>query len=85
MTISVETQASALKRSTARSDAGPSTSPDISSFPDRWYADGILKKLPVLLLPLLYLGSMLLYSAEMTPWGQHVDPESAYAMNGLIP
>jgi hypothetical protein len=34
-------------------------------------------------LPLLYLIVALLYSANSAPWGRQVDPESAYAMNGL--
>ncbi|MBR1143923.1 hypothetical protein [Bradyrhizobium sp. AUGA SZCCT0431] len=37
----------------------------------------------VLALPLLYLIVALTYSAYMAPWGRQVDPESAYAMNGL--
>ena len=38
----------------------------------------------VLLLPLLYLAATLIYSACMAPWGRQVDPESAYAMNGIV-
>jgi hypothetical protein len=34
-------------------------------------------------LPLVYLIVALLYSANSAPWGRQVDPESAYAMNGL--
>ncbi|MGA7810375.1 hypothetical protein, partial [Bradyrhizobium sp.] len=34
-------------------------------------------------LPLVYLIVALLYSAESAPWGRQVDPESAYAMNGI--
>ena len=34
-------------------------------------------------LPLAYLFAALLYSANSAPWGQQVDPESAYAMTGL--
>jgi len=34
-------------------------------------------------LPLIYLIVALLYSAASAPWGRQVDPESAYAMNGL--
>lgn len=45
---------------------------------------GRLAKFWVLLLPLLYLAATLIYSACMAPWGRHVDPESAYAMNGII-
>ena len=37
----------------------------------------------VAVLPLLYLIVALLYSANSAPWGRQVDPESAYAMNGL--
>ena len=35
-------------------------------------------------IPVLYLAVTLLYSAHMVPWGRQVDPEFAYAMNGLI-
>jgi hypothetical protein len=38
----------------------------------------------VLLIPLLYLAATLVYSACMAPWGRQVDPESAYAMNGIV-
>src|SRR3979411_1801987 len=34
-------------------------------------------------LPFLYLIVALVYSANSAPWGRQVDPESAYAMNGL--
>ena len=34
-------------------------------------------------LPLVYLTVALVYSAYSAPWGRQVDPESAYAMNGL--
>ena len=36
------------------------------------------------MLPFLYLAATLIYSACMAPWGRQVDPESAYAMNGII-
>ncbi len=45
---------------------------------------GKLAKFWVLLLPLLYLAATLIYSACMAPWGRNVDPESAYAMNGIV-
>jgi hypothetical protein len=45
---------------------------------------GGLAKFWVLLLPFLYLAATLIYSACMAPWGRQVDPESAYAMNGII-
>ena len=37
----------------------------------------------VVALPLLYLIVALIYSAASAPFGRQVDPESAYAMNGL--
>jgi hypothetical protein len=52
-------------------------------FPDE-PADGVLAKLAVLAVPLLYLISTLIYSANTAPWGQPVDPESAYTMNGIV-
>jgi hypothetical protein len=51
-------------------------------FPDE-PADGIWSKCAVAILPLFYLVVALVYSANSAPWGSHVDPESAYAMNGL--
>ncbi len=59
-------------------------SPAANCFPDRWYGSGNLPKLLLLAIPLLYLASALLHSAALPPWGRQVDPESAYAMNGLI-
>jgi hypothetical protein len=47
-------------------------------------ADGRLATLPIVAIPLLYLAATLLYSACLAPWGRQVDPESAYAMNGLV-
>ncbi len=44
---------------------------------DRWARHAVAA------LPLLYLIVALLYSANSAPWGRQVDPESAYAMNGL--
>jgi len=44
---------------------------------DRW------ARYAVAVLPLLYLIVALLHSANSAPWGRQVDPESAYAMNGL--
>jgi hypothetical protein len=52
-------------------------------FPDE-PADGILAKCAVFAVPLLYLVATLIYSANTAPWGQPVDPESAYTMNGLV-
>src|SRR6266704_4264885 len=44
---------------------------------DRWARHAVAA------LSLLYLIVALLYSANSAPWGRQVDPESAYAMNGL--
>ena len=79
------TEAIAAKRMPgARSDASRSISPVANCFPDQRYYDGNLTRLIILAIPLLYLASTLLYSAQMAPWGRQVDPEAAYAMNGLI-
>src|SRR5215475_1218386 len=51
-------------------------------FPDE-PAEGAWSKCAVAILPLFYLVVALIYSANSPPWGSHVDPESAYAMNGL--
>lgn len=51
-------------------------------FPDE-PADGAWSICAVAVMPLLYLAVALVYSANSAPWGSHVDPESAYAMNGL--
>ena len=51
-------------------------------FPDEPASD-IWTRYAVLALPLAYLIVALLYSANSAPWGRQVDPESAYAMNGL--
>ena len=51
-------------------------------FPDE-SAGGIRARYAVAALPLLYLAAALLYSANSAPWGQWVDPQSEYAMNGL--
>lgn len=53
-------------------------------FPDEPSANGIFTKAIILAIPLLYLTATLTYSADMAPWGRQVDPESAYAMNGLV-
>jgi hypothetical protein len=53
-------------------------------FPDEPSTDGISSKAIVLAIPLLYLATALIYSAYVAPWGRQVDPESAYAMNGLV-
>ncbi len=68
----------------AEASAAKRLSPTPNYFPDQWYAGGNLTRLLVLVIPLLYLVSALLHSASMPPWGRQVDPESAYAMNGLI-
>src|SRR5262249_24794412 len=52
-------------------------------FPDE-PAEGVLAKLAVLAVPLLYLASTLIFSANMAPWGRPVDPESQYTMTGLV-
>ena len=51
-------------------------------FPDE-SEDGIWTRYVVAVLPLVYLTVALLYSANSAPWGQRVDPESEYAMNGI--
>jgi hypothetical protein len=51
-------------------------------FPDE-PAENVWARYVVAVLPLLYLIVALLYSASSAPWGRQVDPESAYAMNGL--
>jgi hypothetical protein len=51
-------------------------------FPDA-PAKGMWARCAVAIFPLLYLIVALLYSANSAPWGRQVDPESAYAMNGL--
>jgi hypothetical protein len=51
-------------------------------FPDEPAKD-MWARYAVAALPLLYLIVALLYSANSAPWGRQVDPESAYAMNGL--
>src|SRR6266550_8349679 len=51
-------------------------------FPDEPAKD-MWARCAVAALPLLYLIVALLYSANSAPWGRQVDPESAYAMNGL--
>jgi hypothetical protein len=51
-------------------------------FPDE-PARGPWARYAVAALPLLYLTVALVYSACSAPWGRQVDPESAYAMNGL--
>ena len=52
-------------------------------FPDE-PADSVLARLAVMAVPLFYLAVALIYSAYLAPWGRQVDPESAYAMNGLV-
>jgi hypothetical protein len=54
----------------------------VKYFPDE-PADGIWAKFAVAVLPLIYLSVALAYSTHSAPWGRQVDPESAYAMNGL--
>jgi hypothetical protein len=54
----------------------------VKYFPDE-PATGAWAKFAVVVLPLLYLTVALLYSANSAPYGRQVDPESAYAMNGL--
>jgi hypothetical protein len=54
----------------------------VKYFPDE-PVGGLWARYTVVLLPLLYLIVALLYSANSAPWGRQVDPESAYAMNGL--
>jgi hypothetical protein len=53
-------------------------------FQDQSYAEGNLTRLIILAIPFFYLATTLLYSTHMAPWGRQVDPESAYAMNGLV-
>jgi hypothetical protein len=52
-------------------------------FPDE-PAAGVLAKLAVLAVPLLYLATTLIFSADIAPWGRSVDPESQYTMTGLV-
>jgi hypothetical protein len=52
-------------------------------FPDE-PADSVPARLAVIVVPLFYLAVALIYSAYSAPWGRQVDPESAYAMNGLV-
>jgi hypothetical protein len=52
-------------------------------FPDE-PADSVLARSAVIAVPLFYLAVALIYSAHSAPWGRQVDPESAYAMNGLV-
>lgn len=51
-------------------------------FPDE-PAESAWSRCAVAVMPLLYLVVALMYSANSAPWGNYVDPESAYAMNGL--
>jgi hypothetical protein len=51
-------------------------------FPDE-SASTMWTRYAVAALPLVYLIAALIYSANSAPWGRWVDPESAYAMNGL--
>ena len=51
-------------------------------FPDQ-PAEGAWARYAVAALPLAYLIVASIYSYNSAPWGQQVDPESAYAMNGL--
>ena len=44
----------------------------------------MLARSAVIIVPLFYLAIALITSASFAPWGQRVDPESAYAMNGLV-
>jgi len=46
-------------------------------------ASAVWARYAVAALPFLYLIVALVYSANSAPWGRQVDPESAYAMNGL--
>jgi hypothetical protein len=53
-------------------------------FPDE-PADSVPARSAVITVPLFYLAVALIYSAYSAPWGRRqVDPESAYAMNGLV-
>ena len=51
-------------------------------FPDEPASD-LWARYSIAALPLLYLTVALVHSACSAPWGRQVDPESAYAMNGL--
>lgn len=51
-------------------------------FPDE-PASGMWARYAVVALPLAYLIVALVYSFNSAPWGRQVDPEFAYAMNGL--
>jgi hypothetical protein len=55
----------------------------MTNFPDE-PADRLLARSAVIIVPLLYLAMALITSPSFAPWGRSVDPESAYAMNGLV-
>jgi hypothetical protein len=55
----------------------------MTNFPDE-PADGLLARSVVIIVPLLYLVIVLITSPSFAPWGLRVDPESAYAMNGIV-
>jgi hypothetical protein len=62
---------------------------NLNYFPDHrlagsFEARSLGARLAILAIPALYLATASLYSAASAPWGTQVDPESAYAMNGLI-
>ena len=46
--------------------------PPTASWPGRYAGSAVLPR------------GCLIYSAYSAPWGRQVDPESAYAMNGLV-
>jgi len=56
----------------------------LNYFPDHRFAGSFGARLAILAIPVSYLTTASLYSAANAPWGAQVDPESAYAMNGLI-
>jgi hypothetical protein len=62
----------------------PGLGRDVKYFPDQSESMSSAARFAILAIPCSYLAVALLYSAAVAPWGNWVDPESAYAMNGLI-
>jgi hypothetical protein len=57
---------------------------NLNYFPDHRFTGSFGARFAILAIPILYLATASLYSVANAPWGTQVDPESAYAMNGLI-
>jgi hypothetical protein len=56
----------------------------LNYFPDHRFTGSFGARFAILAIPILYLATASLYSVANAPCGTQVDPESAYAMNGLI-